>query len=189
LNNQLPRYLLITILLFIFSFQLARGNNSIFTISAEIEKTVIIGADKKAVTDYIKNVDNYPKDFPDVISVQHTGSNIELLYQVESPLTSPFEITFILTQRSNNADDIILESVNPEPDYFFSRSTFKDLGSSRTSVNVNLKVLIKREKASDINIIAGILGEDFISSRMRYKLKSSLETFLSNVSDELSMRN
>lgn len=189
MRSQLPRFSLITILLFIFCFQLARANSSIFTISAEVEKTIIIGAGKDIVTAYIKNADNYPKDFPDVISIKHTGSGIELVYEVESPLTSPFEITFLLTERTNNADDVILESVKPEPDYFFSRSTFKDLGSSRTSLNVDLKVMIKREKASDINFIAGILGEDFISSRMRDKLKSDLEKYLSNVADELSRRN
>ncbi len=183
---KITKYYTFLVLIFAFS-ESARSNPASFTISAEVERSAVIGSDESTVMNYIGNVDDYAKDFPNVISVKHSsGGSIELVYRVESPLASPFDITFLLTERSEIPDKLILESMTLEPDYFYSSTSFKNTGPTQTSVSIHLKVRITREKASDIHFMAGILGEDYISARMKEKLGSGLETFLSNVQNELS---
>jgi uncharacterized membrane protein len=157
-----------------------------FTVSAEVEKSSVVNLSKEKVREYISDLSIFPKFFPDIISVKVLDdSTSEWTYRVDAPLASPFDLTFILVDRSPSQDLMILESQDSIPDYLSCKGTFTSVSESRTSVTLDFKITMTRENASDIHFLAGLLGEGFISDRMKDKLDDDLETFISKATKDM----
>ena len=72
--------------------------------SAEVERTASVNLDKNFIAAYIKNLDIYPKFFPNIVSVSKLNEkDSEWLYRVEAPLASPYNLTFVLEDKSRQA--------------------------------------------------------------------------------------
>ena len=52
-------------------------------------------------------------------------------------------------------------------------------------VTLKFKIRMTREDPSDIHFLAGILGEDFISARMKDKLDGDMDTFIEDATEDM----
>ncbi len=160
-----------------------------FTISAEVEKSASVDLPKGFVRDYIKDLTIYPRFFPDILSVTKNNDTESVwVYMVDAPLAPTLYFTFTLEEKQSTPDLMILESKDPEPDYLYCKASFDSLGERSTKVTLYFKLRMTREKASDIHFMAGILGEDFISSRMKDKLDGDMETFIENAVKDMNKK-
>jgi uncharacterized membrane protein len=157
-----------------------------FTISAEVEKSSVIDLPRDFVRTYINNLSIYPEFFPDIVSVKKLNDKqSEWHYTVDAPLAPAINLTFLLESKQSTSSLMVLESVNPEPDYLYCKAVFDSLSSSSTKVTLSFKIRMTREKASDIHFLAGILGENFISARMKDKLDGDMETFIEKATEDM----
>jgi uncharacterized membrane protein len=64
--------------------------------SAEVERTASISLDKDFIAQYIKDLQIYPKFFPNIVSVNKLNdTESEWLYLVEAPLATPYNLNHL----------------------------------------------------------------------------------------------
>ena len=148
--------------------------------SAEVNRSSTVNLGLEFIAKYIKDLEIYPKYFPNIISVKNLeNSRSEWIYRVEAPFASPYDVVFILEDRSPAPDTLLFESVDTVKDYLYCSAVLSKLSDNKTKVNFLFKISMTREKASDIHFLAGILGEKFLSEKMKERLESDLEDFIS----------
>src|SRR5436190_23018516 len=96
-----------------------------FTLSADVEKSAAINLPKDIVIDYIKNLDIYPKFFPDIVSVTKINEkDSQWLYRIKAPLAAAYNLTFVLEDRSPDKDTLVFESKDSTKDYLICKAAF-----------------------------------------------------------------
>jgi len=157
-----------------------------FTLAAEVERNASINLDKNFIYTYVKDLSIYPKFFPNIVSVTKTNeTESEWLYRVEAPLAAPYNLTFLLTDKSSSPDTLLFESKDKLIDYLYCSAVLTQTAEKKTKIAFVFKISMTREKASDIHVLAGILGEKFLSEQMKSKLEGDLETFISKASKDM----
>ena len=180
----MKKYLFIAVLIFC-SFPIIKAETVSFTMSAEVERNTAIMLDKDFVSEYIKDLQIYPKFFPNIVSVTKLNDiESEWLYRVEAPLATPYNLTFTLEDKSSG-DTLLLESKDKIKDYLYCQGILSAVNENKTKISFVFKISMTREKASDIHFLAGVLGEKFLSEQMKDKLESDLETFISKASKDM----
>jgi len=181
--RKFPCFALILICLFVI-----RADTKIlaFTVSAEVQKSSVVNLPRDFVRTYINDLSVYPRFFPDIISVKKLNdSESEWHYNVEAPLSPTISLTFLLKSKLSTPSIMVLESVSPEPDYLYCKAVFDSLNAASTKVTMKFKIRMTRENPSDIHFLAGILGEDFISVRMKDKLDGDMDTFIEDATEDM----
>ncbi len=173
----------------LFSIFLSAGwysETESFTVSAEVEKSRIVDLPRDFIRNYIDELSIFPKFFPDIVSVNILNDReSKWIYAVDAPLAPTYNLNFILVKRESTQGIMFLESKDSEPDYLYCKAIFDSLGLSSTNVSIKFKIKMTRENASDVHFLAGLLGEDFISARMRDKLDGDLETFIDRATNDM----
>lgn len=173
-------------LILVFVCSIAYSETASFTLKAEVERNTSINLDKEFIYTYIKDIDIYPKFFPNIVSVTKlTDTESEWLYRVEAPLAAPYNLTFTLEDKSPSSDTLLLESKDKLKDYLYCHAVLSQIAEKKTKITFVFKISMTREKASDVHVLAGILGEKFLSEQMKSKLEGDLETFISKASKDM----
>lgn len=168
---------LFIICFFIFTSATAKAE---FTLKAEVERTASIHLDKEFIAAYIKDLSIYPKFFPNIVSVNKLNDiESEWTYRVEAPLAAPYNLSFVLEDKGQSADSLLFESKDKTMDYLYCSAVLTQTVEKKTKISFVFKISMTREKASDVHVLAGILGEKFLSEQMKSKLEGDLETFIS----------
>ena len=177
------------ILYFVYAASLM-ANDASFTISADVTRSSNVNLPLEFVSTYIKNLDIYPKYFPHIVSVDKSGdAQSEWVYRVEAPLSSPYNVKFMLLDKSPSIDTLLFESIDTVKDYLYCRAVLSRVNENKTKVNFLFKISMTREKASDIHFLAGILGEKFLSEKMKERLESDMEDFISSAVKDMYILN
>lgn len=188
----MTRYFLIFSVFIVLVSRLSNASDTYtFTLSAEVEKSSTINLAKDIVIDYIMNLDIYPKYFPDVVSVTKLNEkDSEWLYRIKAPLASAYNLTFVLEDRSPSRDTLLYESKDTASrDYLNCKAVFLSIDNNKTQVTLHFKISMKRDKASDVHFMAGLLGESFLSARMKEKLDGDMDAFISSVTKDMYLAN
>jgi uncharacterized membrane protein len=173
------KYLLLLLLI------LPGVSKATFTISAEVENKTTINLSQKIVHDYFEDLTIYPKFFPDMVSVTDKGNNqSEWTYRVDYPLAEAWNAVFEQFKKGTS-ENLLFESNSTDQNYLKCNASFTSVSSNRTLVDIYIKVVLTREKASDIHFLAGVLGEKLISEKMKSKLDDDLQTFIDNISADI----
>jgi uncharacterized membrane protein len=181
--------ILLPVLFFILSISTLRAETVSFTMSAEVERTASIMLDKDFIAQYIKDLQIYPKFFPNIVSVNRLSDiESEWLYRVEAPLATPYNLTFLLEDKGSG-DTLLLESKDKIKDYLYCRGVLNQVSENKTKITFQFKISMTREKASDIHFLAGVLGEKFLGEQMKDKLEGDLETFISKATKDMYIAN
>lgn len=179
--NKANKVFTLLVFFFLSLNNAAYTGSSQFTLSAEVTRSSQVNLNSDFISGYIKNLDIYPKFFPNITSVTRLNdSTSEWIYRVVAPLSSPYDVKFILADKSPSPDTLLLESVENFPDYLYCKAVLTKVTETRTKVNFLFKISMTREKASDIHFLAGLLGEKFLSEKMKERLESDLEEFISS---------
>lgn len=181
--------ILLFVSVFMFCFTSLQSETVSFTMSAEVERNTSISLDKDFIANYIKDLQIYPKFFPNIVSVNKLNeTESEWLYLVEAPLATPYNLTFILEDKSSG-DTLLLESKDRSKDYLYCQGILSQVSEKKTKIAFVFKISMTREKASDIHFLAGVLGEKFLSDQMKSKLEGDLETFISKATKDMYIAN
>ncbi len=181
--------ILLFVLIIAVNFIPLKAETVSFTMSAEVVRNASISLDKDFIAQYIKDLQIYPKFFPSIVSVNKLNDiESEWLYLVEAPLATPYNLTFILEDKSSG-DTLLFESKDKVKDYLYCRGILTQVNEKKTKISFEFKISMTREKASDVHFLAGILGEKFLSEQMKDKLEGDLETFISKATKDMYIAN
>jgi len=163
-----------------------KASDASFTLSADVTRNTTIKLDMEYISAFIKNLEIYPKFFPNIVSVKQLDEKqSEWIYKVVAPLASPYNVLFVLEDKSPSADTLLFESIDKVKDYLYCRAVLTAVEEKKTRVDFLFKISMTREKASEIHILAGILGEKFLSDKMKDRLEGDLEEFISKASKDM----
>lgn len=159
---------------------------SSFTIYAEVEKTNMIYAPFDYVDRELRDLSVYQKYFPNMIEVKRIdNTKTSWTYEVDMPLAKAVRTTYILEERRPEKGVVIFETVDAKNDYMYCMATiiYHDLEKTELKIKMILKTV--REKGGDIHFLAPLLGQNFISARMKERLEEDLQTFLEKAANDL----
>jgi hypothetical protein len=178
----------ITVIILLFQIFFIKHTAASFTLSAEVKRNSNLNLDLDFVSNYIKNLEIYPKYFPNITSVSKLEENLsEWVYRVEAPFSAPYDVKFVLEDKSPAPDTLLFESVDKVRDYLYCSAVLSRTGENKTKVNFLFKISMTRDKASDIHFLAGLLGEKFLSEKMKERLEGDLEEFISSAVKDMYM--
>lgn len=176
---------IILFILFILSLNIAKADDD-FKVSASVRKSITFSTNIDRVSTYMKNLDVYKKNFPGIVNVKKLGEKqSEWTYEIDAPLSSPMQMSFILVEKSFSDYFIIYESKNSATDYFRCAAVLEQASESSTVMTISITIRMKRESGSDVHFLAPVLGEKFISKEMRKQIEKNLSAFLNNCKKEL----
>lgn len=161
-----------------------------FTISASVTKTRTLDFPVNDIITLIQDLSVFSRNFPNMLSVTSLGENkSEWVYEIDPPMASRFSVSFILFKKTTGNELVTFESSKNDNNYFFCKAKFIQAGDERVIVTLNFKIRLTRENGSDIHFMAPILGEKYISKKMKTDLSDDTDIFLSRIIKELKKRN
>jgi hypothetical protein len=162
------------------------ASRGMFTIHADVRDSVRLDADIARVSAYLKDQEVFRRHFPGILGIRRISTTqSEWTYEVQPPLSSARRTTYLVNERHADSSTIVLETDPGSDDYFYCRATISPVPGTGTILTLELKLQSTREHGSDIHFLAPILGEDFISARMRKQLIDDISTFFRRITDEL----
>jgi carbon monoxide dehydrogenase subunit G len=136
---------------------------------------------------FVDDMGLFARHMPGVVSVQNAGPD-RFLYVTEKvlPLAGTMRTEFDIRKRAWGDSAVVYESVDPDAEnYMCNKVTIRSVDTQTTSITIDLRIRLRRERGGEVHWLAPILGEEFISERMTDDLKEMLETFIQGSSKEL----
>jgi hypothetical protein len=172
------------IAILIFAAWVASGPD-MFTIQADVLDSVTLPAECGSIREYLNNRDVFHRHFPGMIGIRRIdAARSEWTYEVTPPLASTRRTSYIVNERHSDANTVIFETDTGADDYLYCRAQVNAATDTTTTLTLELRLRSSREHGSDIHFLAPLLGQDFISARMRDQLKTDITTFFRRITDE-----
>ncbi len=162
---------------------LVLGNSFIVDATAEAEFPV--RQSEASIRSTLNDIHLLRRTMPGVVAITAAGDE-QWVYRTERrmPFAEPVRTDFLLARSRHHA----LTYATPEvtaPNWMSFRFETTPVEERRTLLKVRLRVRLERENGADIHMFAPVLGEGFISDRMRDDLQDMLRTFAVSVTTEL----
>ena len=172
----------------VLAFLILLLNNTLFVVDASSEASYAVEVSHGILRKYVDDVGLLSRNMPGVVSIQELD-NGTYLYQTEKaiPLSKPLRTTFTIRKTLVGDSLTIYRSADIQDDNFMScKVRLLAEGESRTLITISLRVRLSRRTPSDVHWLAPVLGEDFISGKMRDDLDEMLREFVERSRDELN---
>ena len=163
-------------------------SSSLFIVDASSEATYSVAVPRAVLRAYVDDIDLLSRNMRGVVSIMPLGNN-RYRYQTEKaiPLSGPLRTEFII-RKIVHGDSLTVyrsESIHDE-NYMSCKVRLVPDGESHTKITISLRVRLSRENPSEVHWLAPVLGEDFISDRMRSDLEGMLKEFVGRSTEELN---
>jgi hypothetical protein len=158
-----------------------------FVADASAEATFILNIPRTELRARVDDIGLFQRNMPGVVGVVHLGDQ-RYLYRTkkEIPLNGVMEVDFRIRRFVAGDSLTIYRSVAvSDTNYMSCRVLLTPLGNDRTRMNIALRVRLQREDPAAIHWLAPVLGEEFVSDRMRADIEGMLDGFIRNASQEL----
>jgi hypothetical protein len=158
---------------------------SSFIVDANAEAEFPVQQSEAAVRLMLNDIYLLRRTMPGVVAITPAGDG-QWVYRTERrmPFSEPVKTDFSLVRSSHHA----LTYATPEvtaPNWMSLRFETAPVEENRTLLKVRVRVRLERENGADIHVFAPVLGEGFISDRMRDDLQEMLHAFAVSVTKEL----
>ncbi len=151
-----------------------------FKVKAEYSEQVNFKASLERVRGFFADVKNFIELMPSLESIRVDNQGIaRWTIRAEIPLLGGMTETFAV-HLAENSDERVEWSPAPIETKNFLRyaAEFMEKGSNETFVQIRQAVELRREKASELHLLAGLAGENIISNEMQKRVTQMIKTFL-----------
>jgi hypothetical protein len=155
-----------------------------FIADAAAEMEFIVDRPEAIVRERMQDIQTLRRNMPGVVAILATGEG-QWQYKTERtmPLSDTVKTTFVVSRLGTPA--VTFQTPDPDAMNWMSfRAGFRPANDNSTIIRVRLRVRLVREDGRAIHIFAPLVGESFISDRMRDDLEEMLAAFASNVRAE-----
>ena len=163
-------------------------SSSLFIVDASSEATYSVAVPRAILRTYVDDIELLSRNMPGVVEITSLGNN-RYRYQTEKeiPLAGPLKTEFII-RKTQDGDSLTVyrsESIHDE-NYMSCKVRLIPQGESHTKITISLRVRLSRQNPSEVHWLAPLLGEDFISDKMRGDLDEMLQEFVGHSKEELN---
>jgi hypothetical protein len=158
-----------------------------FVADASAEGTYILDIPRAELRARVDDIGLFQRNMPGVIDVVHLQDQT-YLYRTEKeiPLQGMMSVDFRIRRLVIGDSLTIYRSVDVrDTNYMSCNVQLTPLGTEQTEMHITLRVRMQRENPAAIHWLAPVLGEAFVSDRMRADIVGMLDEFIRNSSREL----
>jgi hypothetical protein len=155
-----------------------------FVADASAETEFVVAGVEQDVRNRLEQIQVLRQYMPGVVAIEEQGQGL-WVYKTERnmPLSAVVRTDFVLAR--SIGESIAFVTPTPQADnWMLVKFDTRPDGNNHTSVKMHVRVRLLREDASSIHIFAPLLGEAFISERMRDDLDGMLESFAGSIQQE-----
>ena len=158
-----------------------------FKIKANYSEQFEVRATAEKVREFFADVRNFVEKMPNIESIK-TQSDGTALWTIKAqiPILGSMTEKFAVRLAENSAN-LIEYSPAPQETKNFLRyaADFEEQAGGKTRVNISQTVEIRRNKASELHLLAGLAGETLISNEMQKRVSAMIKTFLEKARKKL----
>ncbi len=158
-----------------------------FKIKAAYGEQFEVRASVERVREFFANTRNFVELMPSIESIRAAAGNVaQWTIRAEVPFLGAMTETFAV-QLSENSENLIeyTPASGETKNYLRYSADFEPRGDGKTAVNISQTVELRREKASDLHLLAGLAGENMISQEMQKRVAEMIKTFLVKAKQKL----
>lgn len=158
-----------------------------FKVRAEFREDLEIGAGRERVREFFGDLENFVRLMPGVESIGEEAEGVlRWTVFVDVGLVGTLRGSFRIVQIDNQPLRI---EWGPAPDekknLLRYGVSFEERSSSRTLVRVALRVELRRQRASELHLMAGLLGEGRVSASVQERVNQMMKAFLKRARAQL----
>jgi hypothetical protein len=159
----------------------------LFKIQADYDGQIEVRASVERVREFIGDARNFVELMPGVDSIIDGAGGVKRwTISANVPLIGEMRQMFPVRQTEDEEDRIEWSPVAEERKNLLRYSaTFEPRRENRTLVRITQRVELRRERASEIHTLAGLIGERRISREMEQRVGEMMRTFLENARRKL----
>ncbi len=158
-----------------------------FKVRADFKESIEIKANADEVRDFFSDLGNFSELMPSVKSIHEDSSHV-IHWKViaDVPFVGSFTHDFAVSETENTEDRIEWSPIEGEDKNIMRYAVeFLPKGKKKTLVQYTQNVELRRKFASQLHFLAGIAGEETISSGMTKGFEEMLHIFLEKVRKKL----
>jgi uncharacterized membrane protein len=158
-----------------------------FKVKASYSEQIEVRTSAEKVREFFADTRNFVEMMPSVESIRAKDDGTAVwTIRAEIPFLGAMTENFTV-RMTENGSNLIEYAPAPEEEKNFLRyaADFEERDGGKTLVNISQTVEIRREKASDLHMLAGFAGEAVISQQMQTRVSAMIKTFLEKAKNKL----
>lgn len=157
-----------------------------FKIKAAYGEQFEVRASAERVREFFANTRNFVELMPSIESIRAAAGNAaQWTIRAEIPFLGAMTETFAVQLSENSENLIEYTPASGETKNYLRYSADFEERDGKTAVNISQTVELRREKASDLHLLAGLAGENMISQEMQKRVAEMIKTFLVKAKQKL----
>jgi uncharacterized membrane protein len=151
-----------------------------FKVRAEFREDLEVGASVKRVREFFSDLGNFVRLMPGVESISKEAEDVmRWTVCVDVTLGGKMRGHFRIAQKDDSPLRIEWgPAIDERKNLLRYAASFEELAPSRTLVRVALRVELRRTSATELHLMAGLIGERRISAGMQERVALMMKTFL-----------
>lgn len=162
-----------------------------FRVRAEFRDDIMIGANRERVRAFFADLQNFARFMPGVEGISEAeGNTARWNVRADVALVGRMQGEFALMQRDDSPLRIEWGPIEDEKENLLRYAiSLEEEDTSRTHVRFALRVELRRERATDLHLMAGLMGERRISEGIQEDVDLMVRTFLKRAREILETMN
>lgn len=158
-----------------------------FTVRAEFREDLEIGASAEHVRAFFADLENFARLMPGVESIsEEEGKRAIWTVRAGVPLIGEMRGEFALIQTDDSELRVEWKPASDEKNNLLRYSfSLEERGMALTLVRFALRVELRRRHATDLHMMAGLVGESRISAGVQERVAEMMKSFLKRARAEL----
>jgi carbon monoxide dehydrogenase subunit G len=156
-------------------------------VRAEFRDELEIGARGESVRAFLGDPQTFARLMPGIESIDEVDGKVALWrVRADVPLIGAMRGEFALTQVDDTASRVEWGPASIEEKNLLRYAiSFEERGQARTFVRLALRVELRRSSATELHLMAGLVGERRISAGVKERVAKMMKTFLKRARAEL----
>lgn len=159
-----------------------------FTMDASSSTRFTLDVKRTRISQFVDDFSLLSRHFPGLVSIQAVGADTYVFVTEKSvPLSGKMRTEFTVKRRTVGDTLTVYESPQPDmPNFMSCYVHIHPMGDAETDVMIDLRIRMTREKAGDFHWLAPVLGEKFLSEKMKDDIDDMLAHFVAGTKQEFT---
>lgn len=160
-----------------------------FTIRAATSDNFEVETPIERVREFFSDTRNFIELMPNVESIlQNADGSIRWTIKAEIPIVGAMRQTFNVALSENTGERIEwIPKAGEQQNFLRYAADFVEKNANATLVKFSQTVELRRERARDLHLLAGLAGEAPVSQGMQWEVNGMIKRFVAKAKEKLEM--
>ncbi len=157
-----------------------------FQVKAAFDEQLEIGAPLERAREFFSDLRNFTELMPGVESIRtDAGGVMRWLIRADIPVIGAIRQAFAVEQTTNAPARIEWSPAAQEKGNFLRYAAEFEQRGARTLVRIVQRVELRRQRATELHLLAGVVGASRLSAEMQKGVSDMMRTFLARARKQL----